>query len=114
MTPKAKESDGSQPSATPATPPGVMAGTRSLDRLVRRPNEGWQPKEAKEHEKAGDGLARARRSAYVTESPLSPSFALFGKTKLEAPRIAARLQRMHGLDGSLRLPVQISVGEHHN
>ncbi len=99
----AKVSDGSQPPAAAASSLGVSAGYRSLDRLVRSPNESGWPKETKEDEKAGNRLGRARRTAYPTESPLSPSFVLFGKTKLEAPPFAVWLQHMDGLDGSLRL-----------
>jgi hypothetical protein len=39
----AKVSDGSQPPATSASPLGVPAGTRSLDRLVRLTS--WVPQE---------------------------------------------------------------------
>jgi hypothetical protein len=38
-----KVSDGCQPPATPASPLGVLAGTRSLDRLVRLTS--WVPQE---------------------------------------------------------------------
>jgi len=62
----AKVSDGSQPPSAPASPLGVPAGSRSLDRLVRVP-ESWATDNAPERCRpvaSHLGMARALNWSY--------------------------------------------------
>ena len=64
--PNAKVSDGSQPPAASATPLGVPAGARSLDRLVRV-SDSWVPGNAAERCRpvaSHLGMARALNWSY--------------------------------------------------